>query len=232
VLTGQTPETLLGRLDEPRPLPALPPALDPGTPGELLRRRPDVAAAEARLAAATARIGVARADLFPRFTLGGLFGGQAASAGAVLGSGGESRLVVLGIDWSFLDFGRVRAGIAAANADADAELARYEQSILRALQETEDALVRYDRARVEDAELVAAARDSADAARLARLRYEAGAADLFEVLDAERSNLQAEDAAAQARTRSFTGLVDLYRALAGGWPTRLPVATPARIAGG
>lgn len=232
VLTGQAPEALLGRLEEPRPLPALPPALDPGTPGELLRRRPDVAAAEARLAAATARIGVARADLFPRFTLGGLFGGQAASAGAVLGSGGESRLVVLGIDWSFLDFGRVRAGIAAANADADAELARYEQSILRALQETEDALVRYDRARVEDAELVAAARDSADAARLARLRYEAGAADLFEVLDAERSNLQAEDAAAQARTRSFTGLVDLYRALAGGWPTRLPVATPARIAGG
>jgi multidrug efflux system outer membrane protein len=93
---------------------------------------------------------------------------------------------------------------------------------LRALQETEDALVRYDRARSEDGQLAAAAADSAHAASLARLRYEAGAATLLEVLDAERSNWQAEDAAAQARTRSFTGLVDIYRALAGGWPTRLP----------
>jgi NodT family efflux transporter outer membrane factor (OMF) lipoprotein len=222
VLTGQVPEALLGKLDVPQALPALPPALDPGTPGELLLRRPDVAAAEARLAAATARIGVARADLFPRFTLGALFGGQSAGAGSLLDHDGETRLVALGIDWSFLDFGRVRAHIQAAHSDADAELAGYEQSILRALQETEDALVRYDRARSEDDQLAAAAVDSARAATLARLRYEAGAATLFEVLDAERSNLQAQDTAVQARTRSFTGLVDIYRALAGGWPTRLP----------
>ena len=222
VLTGQVPEALLGKLDVAQPLPALPPALDPGTPGELLLRRPDVAAADARLAAATARIGVARADLFPRFTLGALFGGQAASAGSVLDGDGQTRLVALGIDWSFLDFGRVRAHIQAAHSDADAELARYQQTILRALQETEDALVRYDRARSEDKQLAAAAADSAHAASLARLRYEAGAADLLDVLDAERSNLQAQDAAVQARTRSFTGLVDIYRTLAGGWPMRLP----------
>jgi NodT family efflux transporter outer membrane factor (OMF) lipoprotein len=228
VLTGQVPEALLGRLDVLQALPGLPQALDPGTPGELLRRRPDVAAAEARLAAATARIGVARAELFPRFTLGALFGGQAASAGSVWSNDGETRLVALGIDWSFLDFGRVRSHIQAAHADADAELARYEQAILHALQEAEDALVRYDRARSEDEELAAAAADSARAAALARLRYEAGAAQLLDVLDAERSNLQAQDAAVQARTRSFTGLVDIYRALAGGWPTRMP-STPVAL---
>jgi NodT family efflux transporter outer membrane factor (OMF) lipoprotein len=229
VLTGQVPEALLGQLDAPQALPALPLALDPGTPGDLLRRRPDIAAAESRVAAATARIGVARAELFPRFTLGALFGGQAASAGSLWSSDGESRLVALGIDGSFLDFGRVRAHIAAANADADAELAGYEQAILRALQETEDALVRYDRARSEDAQLAAAAADSALAASLARKRYEAGAAQLLDVLDAERSNLQAQDAAAQARTRSFTGLIDIYRALAGGWPTQLP-SKPVAVA--
>lgn len=228
VLTGQPPAALLATLATLRPLPALPPALDPGTPGSLLRRRPDVAAAEARLAAATARIGVARADLFPRFTLGGLFGGQAASAGSVFGGAGETRFVALGIDWSFLDFGRVRARIAAARANADGELAAYEQVVLRALEETENALVRYDRSRGEDSQLAVAAADSAEAARLARRRYEAGAADLFEVLDAERNNLQAEDAAAQARTRSFTGLIAVYRALAGGWPTRMPRTVAAK----
>jgi NodT family efflux transporter outer membrane factor (OMF) lipoprotein len=228
VLTGQPPEALLADLNSPEPLPALPPGLDPGTPGDLLRRRPDVAAAESRLASATARIGVAKADLFPRFTLGGLIGGQAVNAGSVFERDGETRFVALGIDWSFLDFGRVRARLAAAHADADGELARYEQTVLRALEETENALVRFDHARDEDQQLSGAAIDSAKAAQLARIRYEAGAADLFEVLDAERSNLQAQDAAAQGRTRSFTDLIDVYKALAGGWPTQLPTKVTAK----
>jgi outer membrane protein, multidrug efflux system len=130
--------------------------------------------------------------------------------------------VALGIDCSFLDIGRVRARIAAADADALAGLARYEQAVLLALEDTENALVRYARARVEDRHLERAALDSAQAARLARVRYEAGAADLFEVLDAERTQLQAEDAFAEGRTRSVAGAVSLYRALAGGWPQRLP----------
>jgi NodT family efflux transporter outer membrane factor (OMF) lipoprotein len=227
VLTGRAPEVAQPELAEARPLAALPPALDPGTPGELLARRPDVSAAQSRLAAASARVGVARADLFPRFTLGGLFGSQAGSLGSLFQHDGDQRLVALGIDWSFLDFGRVRARLDAAHADADGEVARYEQVLLRALQETEDALVRLDRARLEDAELAAAASDSANAARLARIRYEAGAADLFEVLDAERVNLQAQDAAVQARTRGFGDVVDLYRALAGGWPARVPALAGA-----
>lgn len=222
VLTGATPDALVAELEPQRPLPTLPQHLDPGTPGELLRRRPDIAAAERRLHAATARIGVATADLFPRFTLGGLIGSQAIDSGALFERDSETRLVALGIDWSFLDIGRVRARIAAADADAAGELARYEQAVLLALEDTENALVRYARARVEDGHLERAATDSTRAAQLARLRFDAGAADLFEVLDAERTRLQAQDAFADGRTRSVTGAVALYRALAGGWPQRLP----------
>jgi outer membrane protein, multidrug efflux system len=222
VLTGRTPDALIAELEPLRTLPALPPRLDAGTPGELLRRRPDVAAAEARLHSATARIGVATADLFPRFTLSGLIGSQAIDSDALFERDSETRLVALGIDWSFLDIGRVRARIKAADADAEGELARYQQSVLLALEDTENALVRYARARVEDGHLERAADDSAQAARLARVRYDAGAADLLEVLDAERTQLQAQDAFADGRSRSAASAVALYKALAGGWPRRLP----------
>ncbi len=222
VLTGNTPGTLISELDAPRPLPALPARLDPGTPGELLRRRPDVIAAEERLHGATARIGVATADLFPRFTLSGLIGTQAIDTSALFERDSEQRLIALGVDWSFLDIGRVRARIAGADATAAGELARYEQVVLLALEDTENALVTFAHARVEDQHLERAATDSARAAQLARLRFDAGAADLLDVLDAERVQLQAQDAFADGRTRTATALVGLYRALAGGWPTRLP----------
>ncbi|GAA3911756.1 efflux transporter outer membrane subunit [Luteimonas lutimaris] len=223
VLVGRTPDALVAELAPARALPELPAKLDAGTPGDLLRRRPDVAAAEQRLHAATARIGVATADLFPRFTLGGLIGSQAVDTGALFERDSETRFVALGIDWSFLDIGRVRARIAAADADAEGALARYEQTVLLALEDAENALVRYGRARSEDAHLERAAIDSATAARLARVRFDAGAVDLFEVLDAERTQLQAQDAFAAARSRSAIGAVSLYTALAGGWPDNLPV---------
>ncbi|MFD0725064.1 efflux transporter outer membrane subunit [Lysobacter brunescens] len=223
VLTGRAPDALIAELSAPAPLPALPTRIDPGTPGVLLRRRPDVAAAEARLHAATARIGVATADLFPRFTLGGLIGSQAIDTSALFERGSETRLVALGIDWSFLDIGRTRARIAAADADASGALAGYERSVLLALEDTENALVRHARAREEDALLERAAVDSARAATLARTRFEAGATGLLEVLDAERTRLQAEDAFADARTRSATSAVGLFKALAGGWPQSPPV---------
>jgi NodT family efflux transporter outer membrane factor (OMF) lipoprotein len=222
VLTDRTPDALIAELDAQRPLPALPARLDAGTPGDLLRRRPDVAAAEQRLHAATARIGVATADLFPRFTLGGLIGTQAAGTGALFERDSETHLLALGVDWSFLDVGHVRARIAASDADAEAGLAQYRQTVLLALEDTENALVRYAKARAEDEHLEHAAIDSAKAAQLARVRYEAGAAGLLDVLDAERTRLQAQDAFADARTRSVNGAVALYAALAGGWPQRMP----------
>lgn len=222
VLTGQLPEALDTELASTQALGDLPPNVDPGTPGDVLLRRPDVAVAQARLAEATARIGVARADLFPRFTLGGLLGTQAIQSNSLFEHGSETHLLALGIDWSFLDFGRVRARLAAAHANADGELAHYEQVVLRAIEETENALVSYDEARQQDEQLVRAAADSANALRLARVRYEAGAIGFFEVLDAQRSNLEAEDAAAQQRAQSFADLVGVYQALAGGWPEVLP----------
>ena len=222
VLTGRTPDALIAELEPQQPLPPLPGRIDPATPGDLLRHRPDVAAAEQRLHASTARIGVATADLFPRFTLGGLIGSQAIDSSALFERDSETRLVALGIDWSFLDIGRVRARIKAADADAEGELAQYEKTVLLALEDTENALVRHARARVEDQHLEQAALDSAKAAQLARVRYEAGATDLFEVLDAERTQLQAQDAFADGRTRSVNSAVALYKALAGGWPERMP----------
>ncbi|KVW67567.1 TolC family protein [Burkholderia ubonensis] len=218
VLTGQPPGALIGELDAPAPLPALVADIDPGTPGDLLRRRPDVAAAEARLHAATARVGVAAADLFPRFTLTGLLGSMTSSYGFSL-SGSDTNLIALGVDWSFLDVGRVRARLAASNADAAGQLAQYRQTVLGALEETENALLRVARTRDEATHLERAATDSARAAQLAHARFTAGAIDYYEVLDAERTLLQAQDAAADGRLRSADATVALYKALAGGWPS-------------
>ena len=222
VLTGRPPEALVAALETPRTLPVL---LDPvaaGAPGDLLRRRPDVAAAEARLDSATARIGVATADLFPRFSLGGLIGSQSVDAGALFERDSETRLIALGVDWSFLDVGRVRARIAAAEAGADEHLARYEQTVLLALEETENALVRYQHARAERAHLQQAAEAADQGAELARLRFEGGLVDFLDVIDAERARLNAQDQLAQSQARTASDLVSVYRALAGGWPDRLP----------
>lgn len=226
VLTGRTPDALRQQLSAARALPDVPRTIDPGTPADILRVRPDVSAAEHRLHSATARVGVATADLFPRLTLGGLIGSQAGNVGALFERDSETRLVALGIDWSFLDIGRVRARIAAADADASAELARYQQTVLRALEDTGNALVRFDRAHDADVELERAALDSARAARLARMRFEAGETGLLDVLDAERTQLDAEDAFASGRTRTATGAVAVYRAMAGGWPQTVPLREP------
>lgn len=237
VLTGQTPDALIGRFDLPKtaatgtpvPLPALEADIDPGTPGDLLRRRPDVAAAEARLHAATARVGVATADLFPRFTLSGLLGSATSSYG-FFRAGSDTNLIALGIDWSFLDVGRVRARIAASDAEAAGQLAQYRQTVLGALEETENALLRVARTRDETEHLVRAADDSARAAQLAQARFSAGAIDYYEVLDAQRTLLQAQDAAADGRMRSAASTVALYKALAGGWPSGTERGTPGPLA--
>lgn len=222
VLTARAPAALVAELEGDGALPALPARIDAGTPGDLLRRRPDVAAAEQRLHAATARIGIATADLFPRFTLGALVGAQAIDRGALFDRDSRTGFVALGVDWSFLDVGHVRARIAASGADAEGELARYEQTVLRALEDAENALVAYARAREQEEKLRRAAADGGNAARLARARFDAGVISLLEVLDAERGQLEAEDAFAAARAKSASDAAALYTALAGGWPTKLP----------
>ena len=222
VLNGREPAAFLAELETPGSEPDLPEAVAVGTPAELLRRRPDILAAERRLASATARIGVATADLFPRVTFNGSFGFAASDLGDLFTSRSETYAFGPSISWAFLDVGRVRARIAASDADAETNLALYEGTVLRALEETENALVAYSRAQLEGEQLKQSAEASTTAAVLARRRYEGGAADFLQVLDAERTLLDAEDRLAQSRTRTATALVAVYKAVAGGWPERIP----------
>lgn len=218
VLTGQQPEAMDIVSSSSRPLPTLPARISPDTPGDVLRRRPDIAAAEEHLKAATARVGVAVGDLFPKFSFSGLLGYQAFKAGDVFSSRGATNNAFLGLDWSFLDVVRVKARIAASESDASALMLQYQQTVLLALEDTENALVRHSRTRMEDALLEQAARDSTKAAEMARLRYQSGMTDLYELLDAERALLSVQEQFVDARTRSALTAVALFKAMAGGWP--------------
>ncbi|WP_028081922.1 efflux transporter outer membrane subunit [Solimonas soli] len=222
VLSGLEPTALHAELVDAAALPALPRLVQIGKPEDLLRRRPDVASAERQLAAATAGIGIATADYFPRVSFTGEAGFSVAHLSSVGDGGSDAYSFGPSISWAAFDLGRVRARVAQRRAGADAALARYEQSVLQALEETSNTLVAYGENRRKLDLLDAGAQASTRAVQLARVRFEAGAADFIDVLDAERSQLEAEDALAQARTRTATSLVALYKSLGGGWN-----ATPA-----
>ena len=225
VLTGQNPGALVDELAPPAPLPESLPVIPVGSPGEVLRRRPDIRAAERRLAAASARIGVATADLFPSFSLDALIGSVASDSGDLFSAGAESRRVALGVDWTFLDFGRVRSRIDAADADSRAALANYEQTVLLALEETETQLVRYARSRERSERLGAATDAAGDAAELARTRYRQGFIGFFEVLAAEQELIDTRDALIESRTAETLAMVNIYRALAGAPGAATPIAS-------
>ena len=217
VLLGQQPTVLVTLLSAPLPLPGLPTLIALGKPEDLLRRRPDIRIAERDLAAATARVGVGTADLFPRITVLGSVGVE---AGSLLGLGkGGIDTFSLGpsIFWAAFDLGRVRARIRAADARTEAALAQYEQRVLLALEETENALVDFQRQQARRDSLHASAHASEKAVALARLRYQFGVADFLTVLDAERTLLSAQDLLAASETRTATTLIAVYKALGGGW---------------
>jgi multidrug efflux system outer membrane protein len=222
VLTGREPNALDDVLAPSRELPELPQISAVGDPAGLLRRRPDIRVAERELAASTARVGVAVGDLFPKVTFNGSFT-YAGTEPASLGSS-ASRGYVIGpaISWAAFDLGRVQARIAGSRARADVALAGYEQTVLRALEETENALVTHARTRESLKDAADAARQSLTAARIARTRYEGGLVDFLEVLDAERTQLAAEDRLAQSRTDAATSLIAVYKALGGGWEMAPP----------
>ena len=178
----------------------------------LLARRPDIRAAERELAAATARIGVATAELYPDISLGGSIGATATAIGDLV-TGGAFRYA-LGplISWSFPNTSGARARIARAEASADAALARFDGTWLRALEETESALARYAKELDRVATLRRAREQSAEAARIARLRFEAGRDPFQVVLDAERSLAQIE-----AEAQLSNNQIAVFLALGGGW---------------
>ncbi|HWP59212.1 MAG TPA: multidrug efflux RND transporter permease subunit [Candidatus Acidoferrales bacterium] len=217
VLTGQQPVTFEQELLKPVALPEVPQIVSIGRPEDLLRRRPDIRVAERNLAAATAAIGVATADLFPRVTFVGSIGLEAASFARLGNGGSDTYFFGPRIVWAAFDLGRVRARIRQAGAQAEAALAEYEKRVLVALEETEDALVNFGRQKIRLDYLRAAAQASEKAAALAHLRYQYGVADFLTVLDAERTLLQAQDQLAQSQTSAATALVAVYKALGGGW---------------
>ncbi len=222
VLTGRQPTALSAQLAASGAMPTSPALTSIGTPEQLLRRRPDVRIAERQLAGATARIGVAVGDLFPKVTLTGSFGYLAPTFGAI--GEGENRFYSVGpsISWAAFDLGRVRARIGAARAETDAALANYQGAVLSALEDTEGALISNARARARSEALKTAADASDKAAELARQRFAGGLVDYLEVLDAERSALSAELLHSQSRTDAATSLVAVYKALGGGWEGPLP----------
>jgi outer membrane protein, multidrug efflux system len=217
VLTGRLPDALTAELMKPTPLPKLPQLDAIGSPEDLLRRRPDIRVAERSLAASTARVGVAVADLFPKVTFFGRAGYVASSIGKLGSSGSESYAFGPQISWAAFDLGRVRARIAVANAQTDAALAAYQATVLVALEETEDALTAFGGAQDRSDILSRASAASEKAARLARQRFEGGLTDFLDVLDAEREALSAQDSLAQSRTDTATAMVAIYKALGGGW---------------
>ncbi|WP_447591725.1 efflux transporter outer membrane subunit [Aquipseudomonas campi] len=215
-LLGQRPEQLTIDLS-PQPLPVIAKALPIGDPAELLRRRPDIRAAERELAASTANIGVATADLFPRVSLSG-FLGFTAGRGSQLGAA-DARAwgVAPSITWAAFDLGSVRARLRGAKAEADGALANYEQQVLLALEESENAFSDYAKRQQRLLALVRQSEASRAAAQQAGFRYREGTVDFLVLLDAERERLAAEDAQAQAEVDLYRGIVAIYKALGGGW---------------
>jgi multidrug efflux system outer membrane protein len=219
VLIGREPGALRAELAPAQNLPALPGIVPVGDPAGLLRRRPDIRIAERSLAADTARVGIAISDLFPRVTFTGSAGYAAVRSGDLGDGGTDSYVLAPGISWSIFDLGHVQARIGAAKWRKEGTLLRYEQTVLQALEETENALVTHARSRERLVHDEDALKASTTAAGLARVRYENGASDFLQVLDAERTLLESEDRLARSRTEAATSLIAVYKSLGGGWET-------------
>jgi multidrug efflux system outer membrane protein len=222
VLLGERPGALTAELGFREIAPHLT-TIAVDSPAALLQRRPDIRAAERELAAATARIGVAKADLFPRLTLSGFLGFVAGDADSLGDSESRAWRVTPVLSWAGFDRG-TWARVAVADARADAALAGYELAVLRALEETENAFVTYGTHRARLESVVEQATASRTAAELARIQYREGALDFLRLLDSERTLLEAEDAVAAAESDLNASVVQIYKALGGGWEAA-PVPT-------
>lgn len=217
LLTGRPPEALAAEFGRPTPLPRPPEQVAAGLRSDLLRRRPDIRQAERDMAAYVADVGVATADLFPRFSLLGSIGQQARSTGD-LDSGASTRFQIgPSLSWPIFSGGRVRAQIRAADARADAAAARYERAVLSALNDSETALNRYAGATETSREQEAARALSARSLALAEQRYRAGEDDLLILLNAQSAYSLAERQSIAARVQQLSELVALYKSLGGGW---------------
>lgn len=218
VLLGRQPAALAEELSREAPIPPNPPKVPVGLPSELVRRRPDIRRAEAQVHAATARIGVATADLFPRFFLTGSYGFSSSDLSR-LGNLNASKFWSFGPSVSLPVFagGRIRGNIEVQNALQEQALLTYQKTVLIALQDVETALVAYAKEQEHNRSLATAVSSNRQAVDLSMQRYVAGKTDFLSVLDAQRSLFATEDALTQSTRTLGTNLIALYKALGGGW---------------
>jgi outer membrane protein, multidrug efflux system len=217
VLVGKEPGALAAELETPRPIPPSSPDVPATLPSELLSRRPDLRRAERELAAATARVGVARADLFPRFSILGGFGRLSEDADD-LGSGASQFWRILPVvRWPLFSGGRIRANIRVQDARQEQALQQYEKQVLTALEDVENALLAHARELVRAESLRGAVAANRRALDLASDRYTSGLESFLSVLDAQRSVYAAEDQLVQSERNRAVALIAVYKALGGGW---------------
>ncbi len=215
-LLALAPGALDGQLDQVRGIPAMPRFVAVGDPAGLIRRRPDIRAAERDLGAATARVGVSTADLFPTVSFGASLGASANRPADLDLGPAQSFSVGPALSWNILNRGEVYARIAQSEAQAQGRLATYQKVVLTALEEADTALSSYTNEGRRLALLRQAETSSRQAADLTRVQFEAGGADFLSVLDAERTSLDRADAVAVSRAAEARNLIAVYRALAGG----------------
>lgn len=217
ILLGAEPAALLRELTAAAPIPPTPPEIPVGLPSDLLRRRPDIRRAEAQLHAATARIGVATADLFPRFSLSGSLGLSGNNLSSLTDWRNRSWSIGPAVSWPVFDAGRIRWNIELQNALQEQDVAAYQQTVLTALKEVETALVAYAKEQEHGGFLTEAVANDRKAVDLAMQLYIAGKTDFLNVLNAQRALYISEDALVLSTRNLSTDLIALYKALGGGW---------------
>lgn len=221
VLLGQEPGALLEELSHGGPLPLAPPEVPVGLPSDLLRRRPDIRRAEEQVHAATAQIGVATADLFPRFTLTAGLGLQGDRFNAL----GDRRNYFWSygpsMSWPLFDAGRIRANIRVTEASQEEALLAYRSTILFALQEVENALIAFVNEQERRQHLIRAVEETRKSVALSSQLYAQGNVEFLELLTAQRALLNSEDALAQSNADVVTNLIAIYKALGGGWESQV-----------
>jgi NodT family efflux transporter outer membrane factor (OMF) lipoprotein len=217
VLLGQPPGALKDLLAEPKPVPDTPAEVAVGMPADLLRRRPDVRTAERQLAAQTAQIGVAKAQLYPGFTLAGTLGLESLEYANLYSASARAAQGLAKAAWTIFDGGSIRQNIRLQTAKQEEALSFYESTVLTALKDVESALVAYANEQTRRDSLVAAVKAAQSAFELARFQYNSGLISFQTVLDTQQSLLSAQDQLAVSHAKVTSNLIGLYKALGGGW---------------
>jgi outer membrane protein, multidrug efflux system len=217
VLLGESPGAMLERISRPAPIPLTPPVVPVGLPSDLLRRRPDVERAERELAASTAEIGVAEADLFPKVSLMGALGVTSTSTGNLLEYASRYWSAGPTVHWNLFKGGSLRANVRVQKARAEQALDNFHQTVLVALEDAENALIAYSKEQARRRSLAQSVQSSRAAFQLSSALYRSGLVDFLNVLDAERTLYNAQDALAGSTEAVSLDLVQLYKALGGGW---------------